>query len=519
MPDDSQLLRRYVHEKADAAFAELVHRHVDLVYSAALRELNGDAHRAHDVTQVVFTTLARKAASLVDHPVLIGWLYTTTHFAAEKTIRTEQRRRAREREAHAMHELLSSDGEAIDWTRTRPVLDAAMRELGERDREAGLLRFFARRPFADIGAALSLSEDAARMRVERALDKLHGLLAKRGVKSTAAALATTLAAHAVTSAPAGIAGIVTTAALGQGGATSATLIAFMSTTKFAAAVSVVLVLAALGIAVRERAFAAETTADAATLRSEVVAQRAAVQRLAHQSETLDADVANLQSAMDRARAAAANALRATKTLAGSGGPGADSQDPVAAGTAFLTAHPEVRQALVDRSRARVDARFRTLYGQLNLTPEQIERFRSLLIEGEGLSMGNAESSMILLPGTDMARTEMDQGVHALLGDDGYRAYRDTLQLSGLQSTTTQLAAALAFSDTPLTPTQAQQLTQMLQANRKWDVFYAQAQSVLSAPQLEALRGMHVEEDFGRSMSEDVKRWMSEATDAARKAGK
>src|SRR5581483_5591012 len=109
--------------------------------------------------------------------------------------------------------------------------------------------------------------------------------------------------------------------------------------------------------------------------------------------------------------------------------------------------------------------------------------------------------------------------HALLGDDGYRAYRDTLQLSGLQSTTTQLAAALAFSDTPLTPTQAQQLTQMLQANRKWDVFYAQAQSVLSAPQLEALRGMHVEEDFGRSMSEDVKRWMSEATDAARKAGK
>src|SRR2546430_2304208 len=100
MLDDAQLLRRYVDEKSNAAFAELVARHVDLVYSAALRQVGGGTHRAEDVAQVVFITLARKAPALTQHPVLTGWLYTTTHFAATKALRTEWRRRAREQEAH-----------------------------------------------------------------------------------------------------------------------------------------------------------------------------------------------------------------------------------------------------------------------------------------------------------------------------------------------------------------------------------------------------------------------------------
>jgi RNA polymerase sigma factor (sigma-70 family) len=102
---DSELLRRFAEEHFEEAFAELVSRRLALVYSAALRQVGGDAHRAEDVTQEVFIDLARKARSLSRHPALIGWLYTSTHFAAAKLIRTEQRRARREQEAIAMHTI------------------------------------------------------------------------------------------------------------------------------------------------------------------------------------------------------------------------------------------------------------------------------------------------------------------------------------------------------------------------------------------------------------------------------
>src|SRR5687768_12598081 len=164
MPTDAELLRRYTEEKSDAAFAEVVKRYVDLVYSAALRQVRGDTHRAQDVAQVVFTTLARKAVSLTNHPVLAGWLYTATQHAAAKVVRTESRRRTREQEAHLMQEIFGSNESPVDWERVRPVLDTAMGELSAMDRNAVLLRFFAQRSFAEIGTALDVGEDAARMR-------------------------------------------------------------------------------------------------------------------------------------------------------------------------------------------------------------------------------------------------------------------------------------------------------------------------------------------------------------------
>src|SRR5512142_745689 len=102
MSDDASLLRTFADHRSEPAFAEFVHRHVDLVYSAALRRTGGDAHLAQDASQQVFVLVAQKAASLSRHPALTGWLYTTTHFTASKLVRTEQRRRAREREAQAM---------------------------------------------------------------------------------------------------------------------------------------------------------------------------------------------------------------------------------------------------------------------------------------------------------------------------------------------------------------------------------------------------------------------------------
>ncbi len=224
MMDDTELLRRYAANRVEDDFAELVRRHLNLVYSAALRQLNGDAHLAQDVTQLVFADLARKAATVANHRVLAGWLFTSTRFAAAKAVRGEQRRRAREAEAQLMEELISPDDPAarLDWARVRPVLDEVLGELGDADREAILLRFFEGRDFASVGAKLSVNDNTARMRVERALDKLRTQLARRGVTSTSAALAAALANQAVVAAPVGLAAAVTGAAIAGGGTATAT---------------------------------------------------------------------------------------------------------------------------------------------------------------------------------------------------------------------------------------------------------------------------------------------------------
>lgn len=208
---DTQLLRAFAEAGDETAFAELVRRRIDFVYGSALRQVGGDAHRASDVTQEVFVTLARKASSLTSHPALLGWLCTTTRFAAIDTVRSEQARKAREQEAIAM-ETTHHEPEP-DWSRLHAVLDDALIELPERDREAVLARYFDKRAYAQIGTTLGLSADAAQKRVDRALDKLRVALARREVTSTTAALGLVLSAQASLAAPAGLAGTVTKSAL------------------------------------------------------------------------------------------------------------------------------------------------------------------------------------------------------------------------------------------------------------------------------------------------------------------
>ena len=249
MTPDCELLRRYAESHCEEAFAELVRRHLDLVYSAAFRQVNGDAHLAQDVTQTVFTDLARKAESLSRRPVLTGWLYTSAHFAAAKAVRAEVRRRAREQEAQTMREWLHDQTPDLDWSKLRPVLDEAMHQLKQGDREAILLRYFEQRQLAEIGARLGVSENTARMRVAGAVDKLRTFLNRRGVTLTATALASVLAAEAVVAAPAGLAVSVTAASLAGAAATgtgiSATLMKFMAMTKVKAGMAGALVIASV----------------------------------------------------------------------------------------------------------------------------------------------------------------------------------------------------------------------------------------------------------------------------------
>ena len=228
MTTDAELLHRFARTNAEDAFAELVQRHVSLVHAAALRQVGGDAHLARDVAQTVFTDLARKAGSLANHASITGWLYTSAHFAAAKIIRTETRRR--DREEKFMREPINESAPAAEWENLRPLLDAAMHGLKVADREAILLRYFENRPFAEVGTRLGLNENAARMKVDRALEKLRAEFLRRGVTATSA-LAAVISANAVPLAPTGLAATLTTTALASAGAGTFTLLKIMTMTK------------------------------------------------------------------------------------------------------------------------------------------------------------------------------------------------------------------------------------------------------------------------------------------------
>lgn len=196
MSDDIELLRRYVVEKSEAAFAELVRLHLGLVYHTALRHLNGDTHAAEDVAQSVFTDLARKAASLTDRPLLAGWLHVSARYAALQHVRSTRRREVREKEAQLMQETNQTDETPMGWDQLRGVIDEALLALKPRDREAVLMRYFEGRDYPAVAARLNLSASGARICVERALDKMQARLARHGIRSSVAALGSALAAYA-----------------------------------------------------------------------------------------------------------------------------------------------------------------------------------------------------------------------------------------------------------------------------------------------------------------------------------
>lgn len=243
MNEDQELLRRYSVERSQEAFAELVRRHIGAVYHSLLRQLNGDILAAEDACQVVFAELAQRAAALASMPLLVGWLHTRARYAALQHLRTERRRRAREQEAFLMQEIMREGEGSADWQRVRPEIDAALQSLSALDREAVLLRYFEDRPFAEVGARLNLSADAARSRVERALEKLQPFLRRRGIASTGAALSVALTGHAAGTAPAGLAASVSGAVLAGSASTAGSSalvsggITLMKTTTLALAVS------------------------------------------------------------------------------------------------------------------------------------------------------------------------------------------------------------------------------------------------------------------------------------------
>ena len=240
---DMELLRDYSRKGSEEAFAALVRRHINLVYSASFRHLGSTTH-AEEITQAVFIVLARKAASLRSDTILEGWLYETTRLTASSFLRGERRRQWREQEAY-MQSKLQDSPDSSAWNQLAPLLDEAMAGLRGKDRDAVILRFFKEKNLHEVAAALQVNEAAAQKRVHRAVEKLRLFFSKRGVVVSGLVITGSISANSVQAAPVALAHSVTVAAIAKGAAaSSSTLTLIKGTLKIMAWAKAKLIVAA-----------------------------------------------------------------------------------------------------------------------------------------------------------------------------------------------------------------------------------------------------------------------------------
>ena len=259
---DSQLLSEFVQTRSADAFAGIVGRYVDLVYVTA-RRMVGNEHLAQDVAQATFLVLVRKAKG-VEARRLPGWLVNATRLSAREAMRSKLCRDKHEGRAAQMRSVvvLPSVDEPTAQQMT-PLLDEALARLNETDRTAVVMRFLQGMSFPEVGAAMGSSEEAARKRVERAVEKLRAAFMKGGIAPSVGGLMVVLAAHQAQAAPAGLAGLISATAVSGAAGTSEVLakgvIAAMkwASIKFAAAMVVVTILVGgIGVEVVRRTTAA-----------------------------------------------------------------------------------------------------------------------------------------------------------------------------------------------------------------------------------------------------------------------
>jgi RNA polymerase sigma factor (sigma-70 family) len=513
MNDDAELLSRYATERSEAAFAELTRRHLDLVYSAALRLMNGHVHSAQDVTQQVFVELARQANRLARHPTLVGWLYTTTRWMALRLQRTEQRRQNREQEAHAMTELLHDEPPAADWSQLSPVIEDALHGLDEQDRNAILLRFFQNKSLSEVGAGLHLTENAARMRVSRALDKLRDQLARRGITTTAAALAALVSANAVQAAPAGLATTVSAAAVAGSGLGASTLLtaskAIAMTTLQKTVVATALVLAAgTGIyAVRQ---SSQLHHQIQTLEQERVPLTAQIQALEQernhatkQVAALTEEVARLKSGQETAELlklrGQVGALR-QKAAANAG-----KTNLPTTGLAKMMSDPAMKEFLRKAQMEKIHSLYADLFKELKLTPEQTSQFLEVFTERASRGLASMMASAQGTP--EQAPTEptpsLDSQIKSLLGEAGLARFKEYSDEIPARTTISLLNTELG--DNTLNPEQNARLLQVVKTEPK-----ELTQGIIGAPD-QAFLGSQAEIDtFLAQVAESNQRIVQQA---------
>jgi RNA polymerase sigma factor (sigma-70 family) len=433
MSEVRQLLTQYAETGSEAAFREVVTAYLNLVYSTALRLVNRDSHLAEDVTQRVFTDLAKMAGSLSKEVMVGGWLHRHTCYIASRTMRGEQRRQAREQKAALMNEL--DQPSESDIAALSPVLDEAINKLGSADRAAIVLRFFEQRDFRGVGEALGSNEEAARKRVNRALDKLRVILERRGVTLSAVGLGTALSASAVSGAPATLLIGVTSSAIATaaaGGGTALTVLHIMSITKIQASVIAAVAIALTVPLVLQHQSNAKLKAENGSLRAET--QR--IDALTKENERLSKQVAEVRQPAPPARTDQARELLKLRGEVGALRKTADdavaavakSSEPPLTG---ITGNPEMNKMLRDQQKLGLSAIYKGFADRAKLGPEKTEEFNNLL--ADHVMTNITHITAVLREGKSVPEmdkifsqqeAETNEQVKNLLGAEAYGKYQE-----------------------------------------------------------------------------------------------
>ena len=443
---DLELIARYVRQEAEDAFAELVRRHLDLVHSAALRQVRSP-QLAEEVAQSAFLKLARQAREFTPDTIVPAWLYQVTRREAIDVVRHEVRRQLREQIANEMN---ANDASDADWTHIEPVLDEAMEALEATDRAAILLRYFENKSLREVGETLGTSDDAAQKRVSRAVERLRDFLAERGVTVGAGGLGVVLAANAIQAAPIGLAATISTAAFVGTAASASTLLATTKTiamTTLQKSLITVTLIAAVGVSLYEVQQNARLRARNHALEQGQTPLADQLQQLQRERDQATNRLALLTEEVARAKKNPAEVMKLRGEV------GTLIRENKAAGEKSalnkITSDPASRKAMRESQKVAMSALYGDFVGRLKLKPEMTGKFNDLMAD---TVMDNIDLiTQALHDGKSQTETEqifatadaaLQGKIQALLGDDALAQYKDYTQNLASVLSSAQFAASL-----------------------------------------------------------------------------
>ncbi|MDB6112187.1 MAG: polymerase, sigma-24 subunit, subfamily [Pedosphaera sp.] len=456
--DDLDLLGQFAREQSQDAFTALVNRHLNLVYSAALRQVRS-AHLAEEVSQAVFTNLAQNAAKLSPDTILTAWLYQVTRHTAIGVVRSEARRQAREQIAFQMSEM--SDTPA-DWTHIEPLLDEAMATLDDPDRAAILLRYFENKSLREVGEALGSSEDAAQKRVSRAVERLREFFSKHKIPVGASGLVALASANAIQAAPVGLATTVATGAVLAAAATipaataitiSKTIVIAMTTTQK------IVITAVVAGAIVAGVYQAQQISK---LRGQVQASKQSDEQQAALSNQLqelrrERDQAKSQAtALVSENAAMKKGPSEVLKLRGEVGRLRQEKAEMGSSSALskITANPEATKMLRDQQKMGMTMLYKGFAKNAKLTTDQAEKLNDLLADHIMDNVGHVTAVLRDKPSVEQMdkifadqEAVLQEKVQALLGAEGSGQYQEYTKNLVAALTAEQFKGMLSGEDT------------------------------------------------------------------------